>query len=108
MAEGFELSTSGPTEFVCQQVTLHPGEKTGWHYHPGEVLVVVESGTLTRYEVTGIPQVHSAGDAFVEPGGEEHVHIGCNFDTTPVRLHLTYVNPVGSPLSVEAGDPHHH
>jgi quercetin dioxygenase-like cupin family protein len=36
-------------ETVMQQVVLAPVGYTGWHTHPGPVLVLVKSGALTLY-----------------------------------------------------------
>ena len=42
---------------------------------------------------------------FIEPAGEQHVHIGRNLGTEPVVLYVAYVLPTGSPLSLDADDP---
>ncbi|WP_245687235.1 cupin domain-containing protein [Streptacidiphilus griseoplanus] len=49
-------------------MTMAPGGATGWHYHPGQVLVIVESGTLTRVLHDGTVETTPAGAAFVEEG----------------------------------------
>jgi hypothetical protein len=41
----------------------------------------------------------------VEASGARQVHMGCNLGSTPLALHLTYLNPAGSPLSVPAAPP---
>ncbi|HEY5835141.1 cupin domain-containing protein [Streptomyces sp.] len=105
MADRFTLATSGPSEFVFQEITLAPGQSTGWHYHPGEVLVVVRSGALTRYEAEGTCSVHTAGQAFMERAGAMNIHMGRNRGTTPVTLCLMYIKPVDSPLSIACA-PH--
>jgi quercetin dioxygenase-like cupin family protein len=105
MAHRFEVETHGPTEIVVQRVTLRPGGSTGWHYHPGTVLAVVHRGTITRTDDHCRSVSYSAGQALVEPGGADHVHIGRNLGTKPAVLYLTYVDPVGSALSVASDDP---
>jgi quercetin dioxygenase-like cupin family protein len=100
-----EVETHGRAEFVVQHVSIAPGGSTGWHYHPGTVLVVVQRGTVTRIDAHCRAVSYSAGGALVEPGGAHHVHIGRNLGTEPVELYLTYVHPVGSALSVAAPDP---
>ncbi|MFD0574211.1 cupin domain-containing protein [Kitasatospora gansuensis] len=42
------LKAKGRTDVVFREITIAPGGTTGWHYHPGQVLAVVKSGTLTR------------------------------------------------------------
>lgn len=104
-----EVKTTGPTDVVARTITINPGGTTGWHYHPGKVVAVVVSGTLTRTlakddgtctVITSVP-----GDAFVEESGDRHVHNGRNLGKKPVVLHATYILPKNSPVSVDAKDP---
>jgi quercetin dioxygenase-like cupin family protein len=75
---------------VVQQIVIGPGGHTGWHSHPGPVVVVVTGGTLTFYssEDPGCnPRTYGAGDAFIEsrPG------LGRNESTTEnLELWATY------------------
>ena len=102
---GFRLKTHGPSEFVVRHITIQPGGSTGWHYHPGTLLAVVQQGSLTRIDDDCRAVVYSAGQSLVEPSGSGHVHIGRNLGSEPAELYVTYVNPIGSPLSVDAADP---
>ncbi|HSV67271.1 MAG TPA: cupin domain-containing protein [Mycobacteriales bacterium] len=99
------LKTHGPTELVVRHITIQPGGSTGWHYHPGTLLAVVQRGTLTHIDADCQIVTYPAGQSLVEPSGSHHVHVGRNLGTEPVELYVTYVNPVGSPLSVDAPDP---
>ena len=100
-----QISARGPTEVTVREITIEPGGSTGWHHHAGELLAVVQAGTLTR-QLEDCSQVTTpTGEAFVEPAGEEHVHVGRNLGTEPVVLYVVYVLPAGSPFSVEAPDP---
>src|SRR5215216_3187299 len=36
-------------ETVLQQIVIGPGGSTGWHSHPGPVVVLIKSGALTFY-----------------------------------------------------------
>ena len=94
-----------PSEFVVRHITIQPGGSTGWHYHPGTLLAVVQQGSLTRIDDDCRAVVYSAGQSLVEPSGSRHVHIGRNLGSEPVELYVTYVKPIGSPLSVDAADP---
>jgi quercetin dioxygenase-like cupin family protein len=105
MTDPVEIRTKGPTDFVFQLVTIVPGGTSGWHYHPGNVLVVVSHGTVTRTDSDCNSVSYSAGQSFVEPGGPHHVHRGSNFGKEPAELYLTYVNAAGGPLSVDQPDP---
>src|SRR5262245_27166707 len=39
---GIHLKTKGATDFVTQQIVLGGGGHTGWHSHPGPVLVTIK------------------------------------------------------------------
>jgi quercetin dioxygenase-like cupin family protein len=86
-------------EVVVQEITIGPGGTTGWHSHPGPVIVVVKQGTITYVradggECTSTP--YSAGTAFVDPG-QGHAHTAFNFGTGNLVLVATYFDvPVGA------------
>lgn len=42
-----QISTPGPAEFMVRTETLAPGQTSGWITHPGAVVSVVRSGTVT-------------------------------------------------------------
>ena len=46
-ADRIRLRTKEPTDVRVQKVVFAPGGRTGWHHHPGIVLVAVESGQVT-------------------------------------------------------------
>lgn len=99
------VEATGDTGIVFQRVTLQPGGVTGWHYHPGPSLVVVEAGTLTHYDDRCGARTYDAGQAFEEAAGAEHVHMGANRGDVAVVLEVTYIVPSGSPLRVDAPGP---
>ncbi|AXK35266.1 cupin domain-containing protein [Streptomyces armeniacus] len=104
-ADGVEISAEGRTDVAYRKITIEPGGTTGWHYHPGRLLAVVKSGTLTRTLADCSVEVSGPGDTVVEPVGPEHVHTGHNHGKEPVVLYATYVKPEGGPDSVDAADP---
>ncbi len=81
-------------DFVFQTITFQPGGHTGWHSHPGVLLVTVESGAVTRYEHDCQRNTYAAGQSFVERGAQ-HVILVRNEGTTPARLQIAYVVPAG-------------
>jgi quercetin dioxygenase-like cupin family protein len=94
-----------PSDLVFAQITLQPDGYTGWHTHRGPLLVVVESGTLTHYDRHCHAEIYTAEEAFKEPAGRRHVHMGVNKAGTPVVLDVTYIAPSGGPLRNEAPAP---
>lgn len=103
--DGLKIKTKGRTDVVVRTITIEPGGSTGWHYHLGKLIAVVQSGTLTRTMADCSVEVATAGQSFVEPDGANHVHIGRNLGTEPVVLYVTYLLPEGAPPSVDAPDP---
>jgi quercetin dioxygenase-like cupin family protein len=100
-----KLDQEGSTEVTVREIMIAPGGSTGWHYHAGEVLAVVQAGTLTRQLDDCSEVTTPAGQTFIEPAGQQHVHIGRNLGTEPVVLYVAYVLPTGSPLALDADDP---
>jgi quercetin dioxygenase-like cupin family protein len=94
-----------PSDLVFARITLQPDGYTGWHTHPGPLLVVIESGTLTHYDRRCDAETYTAGEAFKEPAGRRHVHMGINKAGTPVVLDVTYIVPSDGPLRNEAPAP---
>jgi len=96
-------------ETVLQQIIIGPGGSTGWHSHPGPVVVLIKAGELTFYsseDPTCTPRIYLAGEAFVD-SGQGHVHLARNLNATEnVEVWVTYfdVPPGGSPR-LDAADP---
>ena len=45
--DGVALRTKSPTDIRMQRLTFLAGDCTGWHHHPGLVLVAVQTGSVT-------------------------------------------------------------
>jgi quercetin dioxygenase-like cupin family protein len=102
-----KLKTRRLIDVVDQTITIDPGGHTGWHSHPGPVLVVVKAGTFTLYDGDDpgcTPHVVNAGSTFVDEGGG-HVHIGRTEGTTAVELSATYLLPVGAGPRTDVASP---
>ncbi|GAA4620321.1 hypothetical protein GCM10023196_003850 [Actinoallomurus vinaceus] len=96
----------GDKHIVVREITLPPGQSTGWHYHDGNLFGYVKQGTLSHFDSSCKPDgVYRTGSTIVEPAGSNHVHIGRNLGTVPVVLDVLYILPVGSPLSEDAPNP---
>lgn len=96
-------------ETVMQQIVIGPRGHTGWHTHPGPVVVLVKAGELTFYDSedpTCTGRTYSAGQAFID-SGQGHVHIARNLsDSQNTELWVTYFDvPIGGPFRLDAADP---
>lgn len=71
---GVELETKVPTDIAMQVVTFGVGGRTGWHHHPGVVLVSVKVGEVTVWDSdcdsTTYGPLAAAGATFTESGNE--------------------------------------
>ena len=99
-------TTVGDKHVVVREITIPPGQSTGWHYHDGNLVGLVKQGTLSHFDASCKSDgVYRAGSSIVEPKGANHVHLGRNLGTVPVVLDVVYVLPVGAPLSEDAPNP---
>ena len=97
-ADRIKFQTKGPTDLVVQTTTYAPGGFSGWHTHPGFVLVVVESGAITL-QVGCSFNTYSATQSFYESGTTPIM--ARNLGTTQVVVRITYIVPQGSLVRIE-------
>jgi quercetin dioxygenase-like cupin family protein len=99
---------SDASDVVVQQLTIAPGGHTGWHSHPGPVVVLVTTGELTLYMADDKkcrPHTYTAGQAFIDHG-RGNVHIARNEGATAVGLYATYLDvPVDGLFRIDHPDP---
>lgn len=90
-----KFQTKGPVVFNVVTVTIKPGGSSGWHSHPGVVLVTVKQGSVTFYDQTCTPTVHATGTSFVEAAGDGPglAHNEGSIDTI---VYVTYVAPAAT------------
>jgi quercetin dioxygenase-like cupin family protein len=91
---------------VTVRIDFKPGDSTGWHFHPGAVLVQVVSGAVTlRHADHGrcLADIVDAGHGFFEAPGA--VHVAENRQSTPAVLYATFVLPRNAGPEVPAPIP---
>ena len=74
------INVPSAQETVMQQIVIAPGGQTGWHSHPGPVVVLIKSGQMSFYSSEGrlcTNRIYSAGEAFID-SGQGHAHIARN------------------------------
>jgi quercetin dioxygenase-like cupin family protein len=94
--------TSGPSNFIVQDVTIAPGGNNGWHSHPGILLSTVYQGSIEWYNSKCEPQVYNAGDSLTENTG---THLVRNVGTVPAHLMVTYVIAKDQPRRIDQPAP---
>jgi quercetin dioxygenase-like cupin family protein len=92
-------------DIVVSELSFAPGSFSGWHSHPGKVIVGVARGSVTLYRESDpacAGTTYHAGDVFVERG--HAVHEARNEGTVAAVVNVTYLNvaPGGSPRIDEA------
>jgi quercetin dioxygenase-like cupin family protein len=90
----------GASNVLVAEVTWQPGGTSGWHTHPGPVIVVIAEGSI---EVTNardcVPRTYGSGEAFVDPG-QGNVHVATNPNAAPAVAYATFFGvPAGQPAT---------
>jgi len=107
-----EINAQDNTDFVVANISVVPGGTSGWHSHPGPVLVVVKTGTITFYRARahgdgndGICSrtVYPTGSAFIEMGGQ--VANARNEGAVDATVYATYFVPAGAPTRIDQPAP---
>lgn len=92
-----KFKTKAPTDVMVQKIVQDPGGSSGWHHHPGVVIVAVQSGSVTVWDSDcnqttygpGLPN----GAVFTE-GGDEPGQVTSSDGAT---LYATFVAPSADP-----------
>lgn len=103
------ININNARQTVMQQITIAPGGNTGWHSHPGPVVVLVKSGQLSFYDgddPTCSVRTYSAGQAFID-SGQGHVHIARNESQSEnLEIWATYFDvPPGGAFRIDVPNP---
>jgi hypothetical protein len=125
--DGFvvEIKAKDNTDIAVSNVVVAPGGTSGWHSHPGPVLVIVKTGTITFYRAgkhggqngdhengdnrrnapTCSRTDYPAGSAFVEVPAPGHVMLAKNEGSIEATVTATYFAPPGAALRIDQDAP---
>lgn len=99
-----EIEAKEGLDIATQVITFAPGGQSGWHTHPGPVLISVREGTMTFYDHNCNPTVRTAGEGFLDTGAEPH--LARNESGLPATNVVTYFAPPHVPsLRVDQPQP---
>ena len=102
-----KFQTKDDVDLVTQTITFAAGSTSGWHAHPGVVLVTIASGSLVRYDGNCSATTYTAGSArsaFVESG--DHSGLVRNESASAAVVYVTYIVPKGTTaLRIDKADP---
>jgi len=100
-----ELKSHDETDVQVRSAIAAPGSYSGWHTHPGPVILVIKTGALTIYDASDPDcraTVHTAGTAFFEGTTPHNVR---NEGAVAVEYGTVYFVPAGGPTRIEADFP---
>jgi hypothetical protein len=95
----FSLRAKDGLEVIVRSFAYAVDAQTGWHQHPGPVLIQVLEGTMTFYEADDPecrPIVVTAGHGYIDTG---HGHIGRNESGAPARDLTVFFAPPGTEVA---------
>ena len=84
-----KFQTKDAATVRVQKLEFEPGGHTGFHHHPGVVIVAIQSGSLDLVDGSCSTETHGAGSVFVE--GEDHVHEAVS--PGGATVYVTYIVP---------------
>ena len=103
--DGIKVASKHAVSFTVAHLTFAPGGTTGWHVHPGPVLVIVKAGAVTKYSADDCTaQTYTAGQAFVENGPTDENMVRNN-GSVPAETIVTFITPPGAPIRDDAPLP---
>ncbi|MEJ1934120.1 cupin domain-containing protein [Nostoc sp. NIES-2111] len=104
-AMDFSAQAKAPLDIIVRTHDYAPGRSTGWHSHPGPILIQVIEGQVTFYErddPSCTPKVVSKGQGYVDTGKG---HIGRNETGAPAKDVSVILAPVGLAFRSELEAP---
>jgi len=96
------LYLSGPTNVQTQDFDYYPGGHSGWHSHPGVLVLTVVSGTIEWYDANCNKTVYNAGDTFTENTATHYLR---NAGTGDLHGMATYLLAKGQPRRIDQPAP---
>ena len=99
-SDRIKLQTKDPTVVRVASVAFTAGGTSGWHHHPGFVIVTVKTGSVTVWTADCSQTTYGAGSAFIESGDEPGLVTSTGGETG----YVTYVVPNVTPLVFRIDD----
>jgi quercetin dioxygenase-like cupin family protein len=99
-----KFQTKDATDVLVQTITFEKHGTSGWHFHPGVVIVVVESGQVTTHDANCQTATYGPHQSFVESGTEPFM-VSNESSTDKAVVYATIVVPAGSPFRIETAPP---
>ena len=99
-----KFQTKDQADVLMQTITFQPHGTTGWHFHPGYGIVIVESGHVTTHDSNCQTRTYGPHESFTESGTLPFM-VSNDSDTENAVVYATFVAPAGSPFRIETAPP---
>jgi len=103
--DGIKFQTKDRTDVMVQKIVIEAGGTSGWHHHPGIVILAVESGSVTLWNShcrrTTYGPGHPNGAVFTESGDKPAQVTSARGST----VYATFVTPNRDPFRIEDNPP---
>jgi hypothetical protein len=106
--DGVKVKTRRATDLIAQDIVFHPGDDSGWHYHPGVVLIQVDGAagdSLVVQDNHCRTFMVPTGAAFHETGHKPGLVASPSTNTSDITVHIMYILPTGAPPRVNTDPP---
>lgn len=100
-----KFQTKGDVDVAMFTVTYDAAGTSGWHTHPGVLLVTVKTGAVLRQVGCAEPVEYNPGDTFVESDEQPAGRVSNASASDPAVLQVTQVVPHGVVRRVDAAAP---
>jgi quercetin dioxygenase-like cupin family protein len=102
-ADRIKFQTKDATDVVVQEIKQDVGGDSGWHSHPGFVVGIVKSGSVSL-TVGCVTTIYSVGQTFLETGNTPTIARNAS-QTLPLVVEATYFVPKGVSTRRDANPP---
>ena len=92
----------GPTNVQVQSFSYDVNGHTGWHSHPGMLILTVVNGTIEWYDANCNKTVYNTGDTFTENTATHYLR---NVGASPMQGMVTYLLAKGQPRRIDQPAP---
>ena len=103
-SEKVKFQTKEATDVRIQKIVFEAGAFSGWHHHPGIVLLAVESGAVTFWESDCSSKTYGPGlpnGAVFAEGGDDPTQVT---STNGATFYATFVAPSHEPVITRVED----
>lgn len=99
--DGVKFQTKGLTDVRLQKLTFSPGARSGWHHHPGVLIVSVQSGQVTLTDHNCVAKTYGPGLPNGSVFVEAHDDAMQATSTNGAVAFVTVIVPKGAPSRIE-------